>query len=1289
MNVSAFPKMERGVALLTLLAAACGVVGANDDSPLQTAGRWSWQEPQAKVLPTGDLEWMPRSFEFRAGASVRYIDFESGNDANDGLSKQTPWKHHPWDPEAGGQAAACKGVHTYVFKQGVIYRGQMEAPVGANHDSPVQGTETAPIVLTRDPSWGEGPAVLCGSEAVTGWKKGADNKLIPEPEKVWYVDLNWAPRNVWMVGRDGAVTRIALARTPNWTITDLDDIQSEWWTWKNPDKPFDNYATINGQRRHLAFDKENINESKPQDYYEGAIVWTTKGWVMGSPFQARVLAVDREKGSLTFPCQWGGAPAYKIIRGCRYYLEDKPHYLDSPGEFWFDKKGNGGRLYLRLPGDQDPTAACVEVAKRIRMIDSRSMSHVHVRGLTFRFTNIYWNLTAAPYWVSHESIDVEPGCVRLLGSGVGLQVTHCTFEHVHRGVRVKAMGPQDAIDQVVVEDNVFSDADAGGVELADGTTYGDVAAPTGRLYDVRVRRNKFDHIGLRPDLFGQGGALVIKFAQTAEVAGNIFERVCAQGIDVYGAKPSGAATDRPFTRLLLHHNKAVDTLLNNDDFGGIETWQGGPAYVYDNISGNPGGYRNWDHVLSPDTEDRFGHAYYLDGAFKNYHFNNIAWGKSKGPAGKLANTSAFQEIISYQNTFFNNTIYNFVRGSRRQEPQAGRVKFLGNIFQSMGLSVFRDADPARTAAGNAGAPRNQFALDTNAYARNVFYGIGVGEGFGVLEPSGRWLGTFPAFQEVLESYQPLAGTLGIMAEQSPLRDPAAHDFRPSAESAACGQGAKVFVPWSLYETVGEWGFYPLPGDPTRILDEHWCMSPYYTGRDNYYKLPTYPLKGVNVTLKDYQNGPLENWTTGALHFNGRDQYAVLANEDINRTVTLGGRRDAPQHTVRGADLSNPQIHTSNFLIETYFKTAPGQRDATLVRKMADAGYALCVNEAGGIALTAKSGSTTAALAGRRAVNDGRWHHVIAEADRKAGTFTLYIDGRQDAGGPGFGADASLVNDADLYVGGTPEGHNLDGVIDFLRLARGTLADSKTTIEELYAWEFNGPFLYDFTGRRRPADGGYAGAIDSVGANNHSPVRAATYVVDQAAPGAADTNTGTEEKPFKTVQHAADMAQPGDTIYVMAGKYDERVKIKAGGTEGKPIAFVARPRRSVTVGGFDLEANYVRVEGFEITAERPATAVQLRAGHCEIVDNYIHDMRAAVNGTVGKPSADGKTRDYSAVTHNRIAYNKVYHCEYGFILGGQDWLVENNEVSRLFMYAPGNRNDDCDYTHQEWDFGVTR
>jgi Protein of unknown function (DUF1565) len=191
--------------------------------------------------------------------------------------------------------------------------------------------------------------------------------------------------------------------------------------------------------------------------------------------------------------------------------------------------------------------------------------------------------------------------------------------------------------------------------------------------------------------------------------------------------------------------------------------------------------------------------------------------------------------------------------------------------------------------------------------------------------------------------------------------------------------------------------------------------------------------------------------------------------------------------------------------------------------------------------------------------------------------------------------------------------------------------------------------------------------------------AAIYVVDQAAAEAADSNPGTEEKPFRSVQHAADVVKPDDTVFVMAGRYDERVKVRTSGAEGQPITLRSMPRRFAVVGGFDVQANYIRVEGFEITADKPAVAVQLNGSHCEVLDNYIHDMMVGVAGTVGKLTPDGTTRDYSTVAHNHLAYNKVYHSEYGFMLGGDDWLVENNEVERLFMFTSGNRNDDCDYT----------
>lgn len=192
------------------------------------------------------------------------------------------------------------------------------------------------------------------------------------------------------------------------------------------------------------------------------------------------------------------------------------------------------------------------------------------------------------------------------------------------------------------------------------------------------------------------------------------------------------------------------------------------------------------------------------------------------------------------------------------------------------------------------------------------------------------------------------------------------------------------------------------------------------------------------------------------------------------------------------------------------------------------------------------------------------------------------------------------------------------------------------------------------------------------------VRAATWVVDAEASGSADTNTGTEAAPFRTIERGITASRPGDTVFVMAGRYDGRIRIARGGAEGRPLALVGRPRHAARVAGFDVDADWVRIEGFEITADRPVVAVQLNGQHNEIADNRIHDMMVAVAGTVGKPAAAGGPRDYAAVAHNRVWRNRVEHCEYGFMLGGNDWLVEANEVTRLFMYAEGKRFDDADY-----------
>ncbi len=1091
---SLFPRL-----MLLLIAACCLGAFAGLAAAADAPHRWSWQQPHAEVHETGDLSWKPQPMVFEAGESVRYIDYQAGDDANSGLTPEEAWKHHPWDARAAGKAAASRGIHTYVFKRGVVYRGTLVATES--------GRPGHPIRLTSSDQWGQGEAVISGAEIVRNWKRGADHKDIPDGQEVWFADLDFAPRCVWTVDAEGGIRRIPLARTPNWTVTDEDDVKSQWWHWDyRNERPFNVFINHpRGHKLHLGVD--TVNLTQPADYYQDAIVWTEHGWVAGGPYPARVEVVDTKRRGLGFGGRWGGVGDYKIVRYNRYFLEDKPHYLDDPeGEFWFDRKGAGGRLYIRLPGGADPNTVQVEAARHSMLIDSTGLSHVEISGLTFRFTNPYWRLEGVPY---HHGPNLDTACIRLLGASTGLVVRNCTFEHVQSAVRASATGLDDVIDRLELSDNLLRFTDRGGFFISDGSPWGELERKNGLLRDVRIMRNYLTQIGLRPTRFDQGFAINIMSPQTLEIAGNVIERCYAAGINVSGGKRGGSLRDVPLSRILIHHNKVVDSLLSTDDFGGIETWQGGPAYVYNNISGNPGGYRHFHKLSDKPGNTRFGHAYYMDGSFKNYFFNNIAWGKSNDPHSPLANRAAFQEIFGFQNAVFNNTVYNFLKGSRRQRAEAGRNKYMGNIFQSISMSVFRHSDKLGAApnAQDAGQQEDEFNYSTGAYSRNVFFDIG--GLIGTFEAEGGDYARLEDFRQAQMRRQALAGDVGLMAQKPPLRNAPKHDFRPAAGSAAIGQGVKVFVPWTLYGEVAEWNFYHAGDDISRIIDEHWYMTPYYVHRQDYRHRPRYPLTVKGADAGSYVHGPLEDWTAGALKLDGRKQYAFAANDLLEKPYEylvepFSQSLPTEQRTASGEDLKSPQIHRSSFLIESYLLIESGHSGGVIVEKMDQhAGYSLAV-DAGGRAVfsirgRSEGGTKLAAHVSSAApVNDGKWHHLIAELDRQNGLLSLYIDGRLDrretlAGPTGrpevdgpqkvarWPEDVTLANQADLYVGGTPGGRHLAATLEFMRIAHGTLDDARTTIEELFAWQFDGPFLRDFNGRRPPA--GQRRAAGAIGRNN--------------------------------------------------------------------------------------------------------------------------------------------------------------------------------------------------------------
>ncbi len=1058
---------------------------------LANAQPFSWQKDYARVSPTGEIEWAPEAFRFEKGDSVRYIDFEGGLDSNDGLTPNTPWRHHPWDAKASAKARACKGIHTYVFKRGVYYRGTLNAGESGEPDDPIR--------LTSDPEWGTGLAVISGGHRITsGWRQGVTNRSIPRSGNVWYIDLDFAPRTVYLVSpaagfasADDQIRRIPLARMPNWEVSDPEDVKSEWWRWDNPGHPYFNLTMESEDgRKTLAKGKDTKNITGPKELYLGAIIWAEFGWVDGTPYPAYVEGFDADEHALGFEGYLGSATSRIISRNHRYYLEDKPHYLDDPeGEYWFEKKGTGGRLHIILPDGLNPNALAIEVGKDATLIDLTGHDHIVVSGLTFRFANVAWNLTEIPWLYAQKfrlKQHLHPACVRVWGPAEHITVANCTFEHVNSGVLMKAVNPGDRIDHIVVRDCEFRETDHHGVTIEEGLLWGDTLPDrAGHLFDVKILRNSLYRTGLRSPRIGAANAINVDNAETLEVAGNVVSRAWHAGINVRGSKISSNVRDCPLTRILIHQNKVTDSIRTGDDCGNIETWQGGSAYVFNNLSGNPGGFRydHWasDRMSATPGGARFGMAYYLDGAFKNYYFNNIGWGLSNDIRSQHGATTMFQEIISYQNMFFNNTAHNFVKGTRRQAPQAGRNKFLGNLWDGISDWVFWHTKPANTLEdGNerdAGKVETDYALETNAFAGNVFHDI-TGK-YGAFKSSGKWHRTFEECREVLRQVQSIAWELGVVADKPAIKDPADRDFSLSADSPAREQGVKCFVPWSLYAMVGEWNFYPAGDDPTRILDEHWYMTPYYYVRDNYYRQPMFPLTGVNITDDNYVDGPLEDWTKGACTFNGIDEYAVCPNEKLNQTLTIpirfrwdkNGQRE--DRVVSGKDFKSPQVWDSNFCIEAYFQT--DSKNCVLVEKMADSGYGLALDDAGRLVFAVRGPGASAELKSETQVNDGAWHHVIAQADRAAQTLTIYVDGRQDAAGPGLG-EVSIDNDSDLFVCGTPDGRCFKGTMDFLRIALGTLEDAKTSIEELYAWQFDGPFLRDFAGRE-PDGKRDAGALE--------------------------------------------------------------------------------------------------------------------------------------------------------------------------------------------------------------------
>lgn len=188
---------------------------------------------------------------------------------------------------------------------------------------------------------------------------------------------------------------------------------------------------------------------------------------------------------------------------------------------------------------------------------------------------------------------------------------------------------------------------------------------------------------------------------------------------------------------------------------------------------------------------------------------------------------------------------------------------------------------------------------------------------------------------------------------------------------------------------------------------------------------------------------------------------------------------------------------------------------------------------------------------------------------------------------------------------------------------------------------------------------------------------------------SDSNPGTKEKPFATLQHAADAAKPGDTVDVRGGTYCQRLAITSSGSAaGGAITFRSEPGESAILDGGCFfpgigrnamislhDVSYITIQGFEVRnfkTNNPKSVpfgirVDGHGSHIKLLDNDVHSIQQLYQGLnkIGS-GANGfgiavyGTDATAPISDLAIEGNKVH----GLHTGSSESLVLNGNVTHF-------------------------
>lgn len=1077
-----------------------------------------------------DLQWTPHPLDIPIEPDARYIDYEGGDDGNPG-TRDLPWKHHPWDPDARGKARSDDHTATFYFKNGVTYRGHLIATRS--------GSEARPIVLGSTADWGNGPARISGAHAIeSGWRRCSerDSRDLPRSslENTWCTDttLEGVPQALWVQYGD-TTHEIVPARQPNWAVSTPDDPRSGWAELSDSRMHIRIHTgrlagfSI-GDRLQIGSDQSGkpcpctviaigsdyldieapelrIHDLKPNAVisngrktatvkrvwgtheivrqltdpalaatgpHDGATVWVEHSY-MPKPMAGIVTATDPANGSIEANLRL--APNFGPKPFNRYYLEGLSRYLDAPGEFAVASLGrNKIRLMLWMPDDADPNQWRVEVPQASVLVDIKDRRHIRIAGLEFTFARqVAAGSNAAQFAPLHAT------GVLIRGNSSDIRIDHNRFQYLPAGVVASpdpARKQAQTLDRLTIEDNEFVDIEGSPIALTNGWSHAGLQNTGSRMIHVAVNRNRIENCGYRTlahwSVGAHGHGIEMIGGELVEISGNHVRQCWGSGIvTLMGSDYSRGNIERPLIRGLVHHNKVVDSVLGLQDYGGIASFMGGPLYMYNNISGNAVGYRYAEERRIPNLDpfrgSSFASAFYFDGQYKGYFFNNVGWGKNNDIHSSIYNAVGFKEALGLMNAVFNNSFYRVAVGLHKDMPQHGRNHYLGNIFADIGHNHIQH-EPRQ----------NTIEYQTLAYGHNTFHGDV--DAFGQLGAGNRNVfASLSDWTANLRKFGALQADSGIVVNESPLPNAETHDYRASPHLSARNAGIRYFVPWGLARVVGEWHFYASPSKPQRVTDESIHMNSEWVHRSMFAQIPRRDLHCPNTTQSDYVTGELENWIAGALRFDGKSRHCFSSHAETARPYEWRGATGTG--TISTSQRETLDIEAGNLVFEAVIRPSLTGHNAGLAGKLGDNGYSIHIAPDGRLRASLDLGNSSAERMSATPLTDAAWHHVLVEFDRKQREgITIYLDGRLDNGAwTGEMNDNPLRNEADFTIGRVGTDY-YSGQVDFVRVAKSTLRESETNIGELYNWQFDGPATRDLAGHKIGAKQRGLNAIPSSG-----------------------------------------------------------------------------------------------------------------------------------------------------------------------------------------------------------------